>query len=103
MCVCPKCGNFIEVTKYSWSQDKRDAPARRRVYAMMLKPMCHVCRIRSTVPVVCEPTERPQFTVHSAAERMTEMRNSEVKWLMPRDEAELKDWREKMKSGELWF
>jgi hypothetical protein len=34
---------------------------------------------------------------------MTDLRNSEVKWLMPRDEAELKDWREKLERGEVWF
>jgi 5-methylcytosine-specific restriction endonuclease McrA len=103
MFSCQDCGELTEVTKYSWSQDNRDALARRRVYAMMLKPRCHDCRSYSTVPVVCEPTPRPQYTKDSAATRMTDLRNSEVKWLMPRDEAELKDWREKMERGEVWF
>jgi hypothetical protein len=103
MFMCLDCRELTEVTKYSWSQDNRDALARRRVYAMMLKPRCHYCRSYSTFPVVCEPTPRPQFTKYSAATRMTDLRNSEVKWLMPRDEAELKDWRQKMERGELWF
>ena len=85
MCKCLDCRELTEVTKYSWSQDNRDAAARRRVYAMMLKPRCHACRRWSTVPVVCEPTPRPQFTRESAAVRMSDMRNSEVKWLIPRN------------------
>jgi hypothetical protein len=103
MVMCPGCRELTEVTKYSWSQDNRDASARRRVYAMMLKPTCHACQCYSTVPVVCESTPRPQYTKDSVVTRMTGLRNSEVKWLMPRDEAELKDWRDKMKRGELWF
>ena len=103
MFMCLDCRELTEVTKYSWSQDNRDALARRRVYAMMLKPWCHNCGSRITVPVVCEPTPRPQFTSRSPAKRLSDMRNAVVKWLIPRNEAELKDWRDKMERGEVWF